>query len=364
MEKYLEVPTKDLETKLEELFVERHGENAIRSALFNLVIYTKNESRRPYLLEIVRNLIKKFPCRIIFVIEKKDIAEPAKTTIRTDIPDISENPIYCDQIFFEVDEKSRNMIPFLVLPHLLADLPVNLFYDGDPCNRDFIFHELSRGASRIIFDSENMVDLTRFSKLFTDLAADTYMEYGDLNWARVYPWRELFASTFSTSQDIRHLGHLKSIAITYNSRANEHFSHNKIQALYFQGWLASGLGWTIQSLFTNNGESAFIYQTGDNMIHVTLTPHDMEAIPPGRIIKIELGFLDKEYVVFERDHKNPSIVSKQSSSQLECKIPTYHRFDQEQWGLSMAHEIYAKQTSASQARTLNLFGQYEKKRTG
>lgn len=348
-----------IESALTDLWQKHKDTNTIRASLFNLVIYTKNDFREEYLQKIGRNIIKKFPCRMIMIKDNEKPGEDFLKTSVTDItPDSKENTIFCDIIHFEAAGSSREKLPFLVLPHLLPDLPVYLLWGDDPSKTNPIALKLENYASRTIFDSETAVHLTDFAKTILQLHKEVFCEIGDLNWARCAPWRTLFSYSFNCPNRIDILQRTKSLHITYNTTETKHFSHNKIQAIYFQAWLATCLGWSFETALGTRHELSFKYHFKNGPIMVTLTPTKREGVLPGRIVSVDVISMQHDHFLFERDLDMPSHVHIRYTSSLHCDIPTKNHFDPELSGKSIIQEIYSSGTSPNLIKVLELIAKY------
>src|ERR1700722_226872 len=103
----------------------RDDKPLIYASLFNLIIYTIDEAKKDYLNEIAQTILKKYPCRMTFIHGCSDTDKDyIHTTVTTAVVSDNENTIACDQITIEVSQKQFHRIPFLILPHIVPDLPL------------------------------------------------------------------------------------------------------------------------------------------------------------------------------------------------------------------------------------------------
>ena len=130
---------------------------------------------------------------------------------------------FCDVINFEVAGSYRERIPYVVLPHLLAQRPVYLLWGDDPLKKDPISIKLENRATRTIFDSESSENLVDFADMILSHQSKTSGDIADLNWARFSPWRNLFANAFNHEDKLHCIQDAKDIHILYNTRETEHF---------------------------------------------------------------------------------------------------------------------------------------------
>lgn len=330
---------------------------ATRASLFNLVIYAKKDQREEYLQNLIKNTVRKYPCRIIFILEGSE-GNFLNTTVSEIKPDGGRNPIFCDIINIEVSGTHLERIPFVILTHLLADRPVYLLWCDDPSKKNPVSLQLENCASRTVFDSESAEHMSDFAKTLLTLHDTAMCDIGDLNWARCAPWRALFAQTYNSPERLLSLQQTKHIEIIYNTTPSNQTIHTKIIATYFQAWLAIKLGWHYETVLGSKSDLSFRYQTEHGSVDVRLSPGRRENLPPGRIIQIELTSDHTEHMVFARSSAYPNKIAIQRTVSNFCEMPVYHMFDKEGIGRSMTVEIYSQGTSESFLKVLKLIAQY------
>ncbi|HZR44183.1 MAG TPA: glucose-6-phosphate dehydrogenase assembly protein OpcA [Ktedonobacteraceae bacterium] len=142
----------------------------------------------------------------------------------------------------------------IVQPLLKPDLPVYLWWLGDPPDDETIFHNLINISNRIIVDSSTFFKPEEgISKLSTILQASPNSALSDLNWARVTPWRELIAQFFDASDYRPYLQGVDEIEIEHavnpSSRptltAQGDTTPNPTRALLLAAWLKTRLSWKL-----------------------------------------------------------------------------------------------------------------------
>lgn len=337
-----EVAPKEIEAKLTEIWDELQGTNKMRACLFNLVIFTKKNDRIDYIETIAQKLIEKFPSRIIFVtLDENATGETLKTSVSVMGAKSGDNEIVCDLITIEASPKSRRIVPFVAIPHLLPDLPVYLHWAEDTCLDDPIAEALGQYATRIIYDSECCDHLGRFAKSVLQRKENLGNNLADLNWRRIEGWRHLLSDSCTREEYQEILHAIESIDITYNAKTDASYTHTKAQALYLQAWIASQLGWSIEKTSMDGDKTVIHYKEG---IKVTLTPDTMEGIGPGRIMSIILGAKGDKKMVCERTKDKTSVRVEVSTPDF-CDVPSYFLLDGYAVGMALSKEISHKGTS-------------------
>ena len=314
-------------------------QNKTRASLFNLVVFNRLSPRTDYIRSIVQKVVSQFPCRILFISSDPDSPHPyLKTAISVVTPQGIDTDIACDQIDIGVGGAELERVPFLLLPHLIPDLPTYLLWTEDPSKPHPLFAPLSALATRIIFDSESADDLLAFANTLLQLNQKTGIDIADLNWARTEGWRDLIASLFDSPERLTTLSHLTHITLTYNARETPFFCHLKIQAIYLFAWLSSRLPFPLQP----------------NIQSTT-----WEKLGPGTVIAVSL--LSSDQYVFEASRLPDQYhqVKINISSSAKCELPYHFLLGKAATGQSLVKEICTKGTSThylemlKQLQTLN-----------
>ena len=338
------IKPKEILSNLSSLSKKLQGIHLTRACLFTLIVYAKKDGRERYLYNLARSIITKFPCRLILITEEENSKENFLLTYVSDLRPERESSIFCDMIHFKVGGEETNRIPFVILPHLIADLPVYLLVGEETP----LTHTLQSNATRTIFDSECTKDFSLFTKKLLAIYHSDHADIGDLNWARTASWRSLFSQTFSTQEKLSLLLDVKEIAITYNHRDHE------IPSLYFQGWLASRLKWEYQE----RTRSSYHYTSLGLPVIVDLIAGSYPDLPNGRIIEVSLKSNRGEEIVFTREQDRPETIKIRHTSKTFCELPFLYTFTKEHSGPSIVHEIYNVGTSPTFLQVLQLLSTY------
>ncbi len=338
------VPPKNIQSELDTLWNSLENKNKMHAALFNLIFYTKKTPRDEYIRKIAHKLIEKFPARI-FVISSDPSAQGdfTKTAVAVISTEQGEYDITCDFIEISVAGKGEEQVPFIILPHIIPDLPVFLVWAEDPTKKNPLAAQLQKFATRIIFDSETTENLALFAKAALETKKNSHCEIADLNWARLESWRDLICHTFSGQVD--KLSQISSVSITFNAQETPFFCHTKIQSIYLQAWLASQLKWHLQSIEKKPTSQTFIYESDKRTIQVLIEEKRDANLPPGLILSVDLTTTEKERFLFQRDTKAPHQISLEYMNANECRLPTQFMITKGESGQSLVKEICHKGTS-------------------
>lgn len=313
------------------------GTNKTRASLFNLIVISPKNKREEYVRTITHKVLERFPSRVIFITIDSELQDD---TLQASVSLVQgargEYDVMCDFIGIEASPKSQQKIPFILLPHLLPDLPIYLLWEEDPVLGNALCKQLEKMMTRIIFDSEVTDNLSDFARSL--LQHHQGSEIADLNWARTENWRELISSTFYSPARLESLQNAKKIRIAYNSYETQFFCHTKIQALYIQSWLSTQLGWKLTSAKPG------LFQYGP--LAIELVPESDQNLAPGTIISIDITISNQDHFSFCRDKKTPNHVRAIICDTEKCDIPSTYIFTKTHSGLSLVNEITKSGTSA------------------
>ncbi len=332
-----------IQKELDRIWESLETTSTTRACLFNLICYNQRNERTEYIQKLAQAVIEKFPSRVMLI--TLDDSLPADT-LTTQVSILSssqgEYDVACDLIQIEASTTSQDKIPFIILPHILPDLPVYLVLAEDPSKTDPLASALEKWAQRLIFDSETTTDLGRFAASALEHQALTHADIADLNWARIESWREMLSSTFHSKERVEQLSQAQTIEITYNAHPSSYFCHTHIQAIYLQAWLATQLQWEFQSMISTGADKTLIRYLNQE---VWLNPVSDEQLSPGLILSMTLTTTDHTLFTFQRDLQAIHQIAFHLSTPTQCLLPSKYIFPKAEVGHSLVKEICHRGTS-------------------
>jgi glucose-6-phosphate dehydrogenase assembly protein OpcA len=311
---------------------EKLAKEKMRACLFNLIVFNRLSKRTDYIRDIVQKVSEKYPCRVLFITSDPDAEH---SYLKTAVSIVGNGNIACEYIDIGVSGSCLEKVPFLLLPHIIPDLPVSLLWTEDPTLSHPLFKPLVKLANRLIFDSESADSLFEFSKVVLDLRKKEGKDTADLNWARTEGWRDLIASLFHSEE---RLDKINQIKITYNTKGSDFFCHLKVQSLYLISWLASRLNWNFKKASSN-----LEFQFGEKkaMIYEDV----WEKLGPGTVISVDIETVDGHLHKCTRIPAQYHTVNIQASSPEKCELPFQFILGRTATGQSLIKEIITKGTS-------------------
>lgn len=350
-----------IQKELNILWDSLENKNKMRASLFNLIFYCKTSPRNEYIRKITQKIIEKFPARIFFITsEESDEKIPVKTAISIMSAEQGEYDITCDFIEVSTTRASELDVPFIIMPHIIPDLPIFVVWAEDPSEKSALREELQNIATRFIFDSETTQDLKNFARSILDIKEKSHCEIADLNWARLESWRDLLVAVFSDDSLIAKLKKMHRLTIEYNAQTTPFFCHTKIQSLYLQAWLASRLEWKILSTKVEGDNLQMHYHNplGDE-VSVVIKPQKQSTLPPGLILSVSIEDGEKDHFSFSRGPEAPNQITCSYSSKMECALPTKFLIAKGESGQSLVKEICHKGTSSHYLEIITLLSKME-----
>lgn len=348
----------DIEAELARLWDSRNEKDHIKACLCTLLVYSDNKTHMASLQQIVQSLIEKFPCRIIFIQGDKTTQQNyLHVNVSNAITGKGNVSIACDQISIDASMNQMHRVPFIVLPHLVPDLPIYLLWGLDPTKENNILPQLRNFATRLVFDSSCIDDLQAFSRrMLTLIDSRQKLDFMDMNWARLHGWRQALSQVFDSPAKSQQLRLSKEIEIRYNNKKDECFLHNEIQAIYLLGWLAAQMQWKFVSQNKENENWILNYSNGVNNISVKFIPQINPNLQSGAILQVDIATLDDNFFNLSPMAHLPKVMVHVSSLE-KCELPFTISLPDIKRGSSIIKAILYFETSAHYRSMLQAIAQ-------
>ncbi len=225
------------------------GQTLARASVLNLVVYAEREVHARRAARTVADLALRHPSRAIVLLgDRGRDGVVASVQLHCHVPESDgAQPVLYEQILARVRGDFDERVASVVIPLLVPDLPVFLWWTGTPPSDARHLDDLVTLADRFIIDS---ADFARADRTLPEVArlARHRVAITDLNWARLTHWRELIAQFFDVPTWRPFLDGITGIRAGFAVDMDGRDIHPS-QALLLLGWLASRLGWRpIESL--------------------------------------------------------------------------------------------------------------------
>jgi glucose-6-phosphate dehydrogenase assembly protein OpcA len=202
-------------------------------------------------------------------------------------------PETCSElVYLTCGGESGQHLSGLVAPLLIHDLPVTVWWPGEPHFESGSAREILPMADRVMVDGsgwagDGMAGVAAMAKL----PARHDIEIADFAMLRQARWREAIASTFDRPALLPFLGHLDRIEVHYAARDGAPGSANVVRPMYHVAWLASRLDMAVEQPFRPGAAPWSGYtgllRHGRRRVPVALRPMESEA-PRGTTLIVQL----------------------------------------------------------------------------
>jgi glucose-6-phosphate dehydrogenase assembly protein OpcA len=299
---YVEAQLVELWRDVAEAAQAKGGSQAVTTAqVLNLVVRARSYQAANSYVEAVECITGRHPCRVIVATtdpDESDMAVQAWVSIHCQLPPAGGRQVCSEQVTVAAAGESERRMPAAIIPLILPDLPVFLWWpEGDPFD-EYLFRNLADSLNRLIVDSAHFeTPEATLAKMSTQLKSQwPKIAVTDMNWGRLTPWREMVAGFFDPPNIRPYLDRIGHVNIEYALSESHRGPINRSQALLVAGWLASRLGWEIgeniyQLVHSESGHvprARLTLKSGKRAIAIDLSAVPWKTNTPGDIYSITL----------------------------------------------------------------------------
>lgn len=263
----------------------------IRVCTLSLIVNIPDDLSQKRACTAVNSATAEHPLRAIFMRAEPDA--PASTTEGqvSGICQVTETGgvrICSEQILVTAKGKAVNELAASVSNLLIPDVPVALWWMGEPGFSQSIFEHLELISDYLIVDSMDFADtLEDLRRMVMNVNRHPQVTPSDLNWLRITAWRESVADLFDKPKHLACLDQISSLQIEYASGDNL----NPSQAILLAGWLEGRLKWSLS--VSSKSDSPGHYKSiaksaGCNEIRISITPIAADDSKSGTLSKVRI----------------------------------------------------------------------------
>ena len=267
------------------------GQTLARASVLNLVVYAEREVHARRAARTVADLALRHPSRAIVLLGDRDRdGVVASVQLHCHVPQSDgAQPVLYEQILARVRGDFDERVASVVIPLLVPDLPVFLWWTGTPPSDARHLDDLVTLADRFIIDS---ADFARPDHTLPEVArlARHRVAITDLNWARLTHWRELIAQFFDVPAWLPFLDGITGIRAGFAVDMDGRDIHPS-QALLLLGWLSSRLGWRPVEALAPSEAGGLLFRMGradGAPIMVRLRPRFERGLDAGDVSGIRI----------------------------------------------------------------------------
>jgi len=229
---------------------ERGGRHvAARTSVMNLVVIARGPEIGERSAETIARLTGRHPSRTLIVLSA-DPDGPAWLDARIEahcvLPRVDAPETCSEQILLTAGGETGRHLSALVAPLLIHDLPVTVWWPGEPPLGSEPAEALLAMTDRLVVDASSFTGdgLARLAQLAGLVDRYDRLSISDFAVVRQARWREAIAGVFDLPEFLPYLRHLRRVSVTYaaGSETGEPGTTNVVKPLYHVAWLASRLG--------------------------------------------------------------------------------------------------------------------------
>jgi glucose-6-phosphate dehydrogenase assembly protein OpcA len=267
----------------------------LRARVANLMVFVSSPAALKEAAESMQSLTAAHPGRVLLLLgdrkaEDRDIEMSVESLCQTD-KRTGARYLCGEEVTLTALGKFVVELPSAAIPLLVSDLSTFLCWRDVLDTSDEVLRKLLPATDRFVIDSvefqEPLLELTQINGLFQQ-EIHRHIGISDLNWERLTLWRALLADFFDVPAYQPWLDRIDSVRIDFVAPEKD-TAGVAPQALLIVGWLASRLGWAINTERVSDKHEAFKFTaTKDRTITVELNQTQGEGLKPGRLVQVEL----------------------------------------------------------------------------
>jgi len=268
---------------------------AARSSVMNLVVIAGRGEVGERVAAIVEGLTGRHPSRTL-IVTPADPDGPAWLDAQVQahcvLPSDTAAETCSEMVYLTCGGESGQHLSGIVAPLLIHDLPVTVWWPGEPHFESGSARELLPMADRVIVDGSGWSgDGLKGLIGMAGLPGRFDVDIADFSMIRQARWREAIASTFDRHALVPYLGHLDRIEVRYAASDGAPGMANVVRPMYHVAWLASRLGMTVIEPIRAGTEAWSGYdgllRNGRRRVPVALRPVESTA-PRGTTLIVQL----------------------------------------------------------------------------
>ncbi len=271
------VPLDQIETELERLWgpsaegimgSEPENPTLTRLSLANLVVACLGADGE-HVSRALDTVLTRHPCRAILLrlSSDPDRRVSAEVAAQCSLPAPGLPQVCSEQIILNAGVSSLDLLPGAVRPLLEPDLPLILWWAGDPRPHWELFLDLADEATRLISDFSDPAESPELVRLALDPVHCGNTACRDMAWYGMTRWRELIAQFFDGPSESGSLSRIRQVDLVVASPANNAPPRS---GAWIIAWLAGQLGWKPLSRTIEGSELKASFDGKEGIIHATV----------------------------------------------------------------------------------------------
>jgi glucose-6-phosphate dehydrogenase assembly protein OpcA len=231
---------------------------AARSSVSNLVVVAGRPETAQRCAAVIAATARRHPSRSL-ILSAADPDGPAGLEARVEaltLPTPSgRSHTGAETVYVTARGETGRHLASIIVPLLVHDLPVALWWPGDPSFHSHRAERLVPLADRLIVDGSEWPGdgLDRLSAM-AEMAGQMSLPVADFSLLRQARWREALASVYDLPDLRPHLRSVRAISVEFAYGDHPSGLANVVRPVYHVAWLASRLGMSVVSPLRRDGD--------------------------------------------------------------------------------------------------------------
>jgi glucose-6-phosphate dehydrogenase assembly protein OpcA len=221
---------------------------AARTSVMNLVVIARQAETGERTAAIISRLTGRHPSRTLIVLSADPDGPPwldARIQAHCVLPRADAPETCSEQIFLTAGGETGRHLSALVAPLLIHDLPVTVWWPGEPPLNGDAAQDLFESTDRLVVDGstwsgDGFARLRQLADLYDRFERLAIRDFALVRQSR---WREAIATIFDVPEFMPFLAGIRRVSVTYatGDETGAPGSTNVVKPLYHVAWLASRL---------------------------------------------------------------------------------------------------------------------------
>lgn len=277
-----------------------------RNCVMTLIGVAPNDHGETIAVRTTQAIGMQHPAQAIVIREQASLRSGnLDAVITTDVrrPE-SACAVECELITLRVRGPAADHLAGLLDPLLVSGVPTYLWWLGTP---PFGTRELLEAlgiCDGLVVDSASFDEpYHAFDRMSGMLKLVHHrLGLGDLQWARLRPWRETIAQFFTPVERRPFLAGISEIGVDYAGEGRG----NRIVASLLTGWMASALGWRLRRATGGTGGVVVaVYSSGERSVEVEFRSVPKEGLVAGELSAVRIAGVSHGTTYRLGVHHNP-----------------------------------------------------------
>jgi glucose-6-phosphate dehydrogenase assembly protein OpcA len=227
---------------------------AARTSVMNLVVVARQAETGERTAETISRLTGRHPSRTLIVLSADPDGPPwldARIQAHCVLPRPDAPETCSEQIFLTAGGETGRHLSALVAPLLIHDLPVTVWWPGEPPLESHAALDLFDATDRLVVDGsawsgDGLARLRQLAALYDRFERISIRDFALVRQSR---WREAIATVFDIPEFLPFLSGIRRVSVTYaaSDETGAPGTTNVVKPLYHVAWLASRLGLRVVS---------------------------------------------------------------------------------------------------------------------